>query len=121
VPGRDDDGAVRVYVGPGNYKATVSSRGYVTAAVDFTVPGPEVRVALSSGGVLLLTAEKTTRVRLMGGARPMNSYVSPQGTRLEGIAPGTYTLEVFADDGKTVVKTLPVSMAAGQTVSMRVD
>jgi len=122
-PSRDEDGAIRVYVPAGQYKAWVNTRGYVAQSVDFTAPGPEVPVALSQAGRVTVTAAKQVRVRLVapGAPRPYYGMASPNAYAMEGIAPGAYTLEVLAEDGKTVVKSMPVSINAGMTTAVNVD
>jgi uncharacterized GH25 family protein len=120
-PARDEDGAIRVYVGAGQYKAFVNARGYVQQSIDFTAPGPEVRVTLSQAGRVTLTAAKQVRVRLVGAPRPYGGVANPNGFTIEGIPPGAYTLEVLADDGKTVVRSMPVSINAGMTTAVNLD
>jgi hypothetical protein len=121
-PARDEDGAIRLYLTPGQYKAFVSGRGYVQQAVDFSVPGPDVRVALSQAGRVSLTASKQVRVRLVSPAapRPYNGVATSTSYTIEGIMPGTYTLEVLSDDGKTVIKSMTVAVNAGMTTTVNV-
>jgi hypothetical protein len=120
-PTRDEDGTIRVYVAAGQYKAYVNARGYVQQNIDFTAPGPEVRVTLSQAGRVMLTAAKQVRVRLVGAPRPYFGVANPNGFSIEGIPPGAYTLEVLADDGKTVVRSMPVSINAGMTTAVNLD
>ncbi|MDQ6800051.1 MAG: carboxypeptidase-like regulatory domain-containing protein [Acidobacteriota bacterium] len=122
-PARDEDGAIRVYVAAGQYKAFVNARGYVQQSVDFTTPGPEVRVALSQAGRVTLTAAKPVRVRLVapGAPRPYYGMAVPTGNTIESIPPGNYTLEVLGEDGKTVVKSMPVAINAGMTTAVNLD
>lgn len=121
VQGRDDDGAIRVYVAPGSYRATVNARAYVQSAVQFTVPGPEVRVQLTTGARLVLVANTRLRVRVTGGPRPYNSFATPAGTSIDSMPPGNFTVEVLSDDGKKVLRTFPVTLIAGQTATVNVE
>ena len=120
-PTRDEDGLIRVYVAPGQYKASVNARGYVVQSIDFTAPAAEVRVALSQGGRVTVTAAKQARVRIMTAQRPYIGIANPNGYTMEGIPPGTYTLEVLGEDNKTVVRTMQVSVIAGVTTSVSLD
>jgi hypothetical protein len=122
-PARDEDGSIRLYLAPGQYKAFVNARGYVRQSVDFTAPGPEVRVTLSQAGRVTLTASKQVRVRLvaLGSSRPYYGMAIPNGYTIEALPPGTYTLEVLGDDGKTVVRTMTVSVNAGITTPVSVE
>jgi hypothetical protein len=120
-PTREEDGTIRVYIGPGQYKAYVSARGFVQQSIDFTTPGPEVRVTLSQAGRVMVTAAKQIRFRLVAPGAPRPFYGISNGAMMENVPPGSYTLEVLGDDGKTVVKSMPVSVSAGTTTNVSVD
>jgi protocatechuate 3,4-dioxygenase beta subunit len=122
-PTRDDDGAIRLYLAPGSYKAFVNARGYIQQTVDFIAPASEVRVVMAVAGRVQLLSAKPTRVRLTSPTAPRqyNGMASPNGFTMENLAPGNYTLEVYAEDGKTVVKSIPVTVNAGLTTTVNVD
>ena len=127
---RDDDGGIRVYVAPGHYRASVYARGYTSQMVEFSAPSSDVRVALSLGGKILITASKPTRVSLRSSAPPAPGVggsirstftVNPGSFPIESLAPGTYFIDVMGDSGNVVLKSIPVTIYAGQTTTISVD
>lgn len=119
---RDDDGGIPIYLAPGNYKAFVFAGGYVNQSVDFSAPGPDVCVPLSMAGRVMLIASKQTNVLIRSAGKAVRgATVSPMGTAVENLPPGAYSLEVMGATPKTVVKTIPVTVAAGQTTTVNVD
>ena len=108
----------------------VNARGYVAQPVDFSAPGPDVRVTLSQGGRVLLVSSKPTRVRLtssaaaatQSGGRVGRVYTAnSMGMPVENLAPGSYVLDVLGGDGKSVLRSMPVMVTAGQTTTVNVD
>src|SRR5262249_55438908 len=101
----------------------VTARGFVQQTVDFTTPGPEVRVALSPAGRVIVTSSKPARFRLVSSAlpRPLWGNANPMGGPVENVPPGSYTLEVLGDDGKTVARSMAIAVAAGVTTTVSVD
>lgn len=118
---RDEDGAIRVYVEPGSYKATVNARGYVMQTVDFVAPSSNVQVRMQPGARLLLVAATPTPVRIVGGPRPRYAMANSTGAPMEGLASGNYTLEVLGPDRKTVLRTIPAVLTSGQTTTVTVN
>lgn len=120
---RDEDGGIRAWLAPGQYKSSVYMRGYVIQWIDFFAPGPDVRIALQQAGRLVLMASKTTRVRLNSvvDQTKRNGAAGPAVNMMDNLAPGSYTLEVFGDDARSVVKTIPVTVISGQTVTVNID
>jgi len=118
---RDEDGGIRAWLAPGQYKASIYMRGYVTQTVDFSAPGPDVRVALQQAGRVILIASKMMRIRLKSQPVNRDAMAGPNGITIDNLRPGAYTLEVFGDDARSVVKTMPVTVIGGQTVTVNID
>jgi hypothetical protein len=107
-----------VYVAAGHYRAFVNARGYVAQQVEFTAPGPEIRVALQIAGRLELFAARPTRARIASTGQV--AMATPTGTVLE-IAPGSYSIEVLSADRKSVLKSVPAVVNAGQTTAVTLE
>ena len=122
---RDDDGAVRIYVPSGSYTARIWARGYANESVNFTAPASEVRVALQAAGKVIIVASRPTRVRLVSasvspGVATGGPMATPDGLTLDNLRAGAYRIDVIGDD-KTVLRSVPVTVVSGQTVTIRVD
>ncbi len=122
---REDDGGIRVYVGPGQYHATVLARGYSSQSIDFSAPGSDMRVSLQQAGRMIIIGSKPVRVRVVrnetGNRVASVVTATATGSPLESLAPGSYQLDVFAADNKTVVKSIPAIVNPGQTTTVNVD
>lgn len=129
---RDDDGDVRVYVGPGQYLARVTARGYASQSVNFSVPGPEVRVMLMLPGRMLLVASRPTRVLVRQVSTPMAGVggtvrggivytATPSGTLVDNLSPGNYYVDVMGTSGAVVLKSIPAMVTSAQTSTVNVE
>jgi len=117
---RGEDGA-RIWLRPGSYAALATSFQYVASPrIEFSVPGPAVRIGLSKGGALTIVAKGVGRAGLTGGPAVRAIAFGQGATSIEGIAPGVYTLEVIDAKG-TALKRLPVTIVSAQTATVSVD
>jgi uncharacterized GH25 family protein len=126
---KGDDGTVSIWLEPGTYTASVWSRGYVNRQVTITVPGPELLIALQPAGKLIINVRTPTRARLAidpAGQGASNAVVGvivldPGASfPFETLAPGSYVVKLFGE-GQTVAKTFPVTIVAGETVTVTVE
>ena len=100
---RGDDGA-HIWLKPGHYRAIATAYPYVQSPpTDLDVPGPAVRIALSKGDSLIIVAKSAGRARLSvaavsvpvaGVVRPI-AYAPGANMPIEGLTPGSYTLEIL--------------------------
>ncbi len=121
---RDEDG-VRFYLRPGQYSLTVFSPGYVPQSrVPFSVPTPDLRVSLERAGSVAFRTNAPHRVKMMSADMQRNAFtgnVTPgQTPALETLAPGVYVVQILDGDGK-VERSIPVTVVAGQTVTVPLD
>jgi len=132
--GRGDDGATHVWAAPGRYTANVHASGYMMESVGVTVPGPEVRVALTRTAALVITSRSGGMFRLaspmmppsgVGGViRDVGRVISVRpGERvpLNSLRPGAMEVDKVSADGKTVLRAYTVTLVAGQTVTLDAD
>ncbi|HJT18731.1 MAG TPA: hypothetical protein VJ853_15145, partial [Thermoanaerobaculia bacterium] len=116
---------------PGAYKANVSAPDYVVQTVDLTVPGPEVRAALTRAGKLMINAKSSDDVQITLAGLPLDNtpltrkrMVRVQAnlpTYVGGLAPGRYTVDVMNSDRTTVKQSYSVDVAAGQTAQLNIE
>jgi large repetitive protein len=121
---RDEEG-IRFHLHPGQYTLTASAPGYVTQQkVPFTVPGAEIRVPMQRGGSIAFQTTEPRRVRLMAPGTTKPAWSGTAQTNMPGysqsLAPGSYVLEVLGKDN-SVEKSIPVTIIAGQTVTVPLD
>jgi 5-hydroxyisourate hydrolase-like protein (transthyretin family) len=133
--GRAEDGAIHVWAAPGRYTASIHVNGYLTQNVDVTVPGAEVRVAMTRGATLVITSRSGGRFRLIppgvpppsgvgGGVVGGTSGISVgPGQRMpfNSLMPGVYEVDRFSVDGKTLLQKYSVVLTAGQTANLDVE
>jgi hypothetical protein len=133
--GRSEDGATHVWAAAGSYRAQVHANGYVPQTLDVTVPGPEVRVAMTRAATLVITSRSGGRFRLvppaMGGVvggvvvgSPGGSGITvPPGGRLPitSLTPGVYEVDKLAPDLKSVTNKYTVVLTSGQTATLDAD
>ncbi len=127
---RSGDG-VRLPLGPGAYKVSVSASGYASQTLPARIPAREpLRVGLTPGGTVVVRSQSLARrvARLI--APDGEEYVrcwcnqisafSVEGseTTLENIAPGSYTLEVQELDGTS--QAVPLQVFEGLSVELAV-
>lgn len=123
------DGSLRLPLPPGQYRVSVSANGYASQTVRTTIPGPEVRVALTPGGTVVIhaapDAKKKVRFVLPDGEEYVRCYCNGIAeirldgavTRVENVAPGSYRMEVLDGAGK-IEQTHPVVVIEGQPTSV---
>ena len=120
----DAAGIATIPLAPGSYTATVSAIGYASQRIPVTSPSPEIRVALTPGGTIIIKSggSETERGRLLdAGGQPLFSElrIGPGVTTLDHVAPGNYTI-VILDAAGAVRKRLPVVVSEGGTSSVDV-
>jgi hypothetical protein len=126
APSRSEEG-VRMWLRPGSYTATANAYGYSTSGrVDFTVPGPPVRITLSKAGSLVVVAHSfgLARLRLASSAVMTGrviSFVAGGSSPIEGINAGQYVLDVLGDNKKQVLKSVPVTIVPGERTTVTLD
>jgi large repetitive protein len=121
----------RLPLAPGSYTATVQTNGFAARHVSFTSPSKQT-IPLSPGGTLLVQSKHPMRLRArlidsMGltyprwGAAPQfwNLLPSPGTTTFQHIAPGTYTLQLIADND-AVIDSRQIVVQEGQTVTTEI-
>jgi len=118
---RIDTGVFKVWLKPGSYTAGASARGYIFKNVPFTTPPAEVNVALVQGGSLIIRARTAQMVRLdlpAGGTyRLLGPIREGVSNPYESLQPGSYLLATIGSD-RTVIRSLPVTIVAGQTITI---
>jgi hypothetical protein len=127
--GRGEDGAIHVWAAPGRYTASIHVSGYLTQNVDVTVPGAEVRVAMTRGATLVLTSRSGGRFVLVppgmsftAGRIGSGISVAPgQRMPFNSLTPGVYEVDRMSDDFKSVLQKYSVVLTAGQTANLDVE
>jgi hypothetical protein len=112
-----DEGLARVFVAPGTYSVSVYAQGYAQGSGSLVAPGPEVRVAMTRGGTVVIQSKSGAHVsgRLTrAGGNPI-----PIFDRGLNVPAGSYMLEVL--DKAKVTGSYPVVVVEGQTVTVAVD
>jgi hypothetical protein len=117
---RGDDGT-RVWLQPGRYTAMANSYGYSSATAEFTVPGPAVRIALGRAGSLVIVAKNVGTARLRGAVMRMISFSAGVNPSIDNLTPGQYTLEVLDSSRKNVLKSVPVTILAGEKTTATLE
>ena len=120
---RVDVGTFKIWLKQGSYNANAFGRGYITKSTPFTTPPNEVRITLSRAGTLVIRAKSAQQMRLdqQNGTmrRPLPPIHEGINGPFESIAPGSYLLSTIAAD-RTVLRSVPVMIEAGQTVTIDV-
>lgn len=120
---RVDVGTFKVWLKAGSYNANASGRGYMTKSIPFTTPPNELRITLQRGGVLVIRAKSAQQMRLDPPGGAPQRYLGPihEGINgpFESIAPGSYLLSTI-DNNRTVLRSVPVMIVAGQAVTIDV-
>ena len=118
---RVDTGTFKVWLKPGSYNVGTNARGYIYKITPFTTPPTEVTIALMRGGRLLIRAKTAQQVRLDLPTGAMQRHLGPihEGTNgpYEAIPPGSYLLSTYGTD-RTVIRSIPVTIVAGETVTI---
>jgi hypothetical protein len=118
---RVDSGTFKVWLKPGSYTAAAYARGYITKTTDFTTPPSDVRIALSQGGALLIHARSAQQVQLDVPGGIIQRFLGPVQVGTNGpydsLPSGSYLLSTIGPDRK-VIRSTPVTIMAGQTVTI---
>lgn len=123
------EGVARVPLAPGTYRANVSSYRLGPVYTTMRSPGSH-EVALRPAGRVLVESTATTPVRAIVVAADGSPYdadprtataeffLAPgSATSVGEFAPGRYTLRLL-DDGGTVTKSVPFTVAEGETLQL---
>lgn len=121
----------RLPLAPGTYTASVGAIGYAPRSITFSAPSTQ-SVALTPGGKLLIQSKHPSPriVRVIDsngmpyprqGTRPPFTTLlpSPGTTRIDHLAPGTYTLQLLGEN-EMVVETATVVIREGEVVTISI-
>jgi 5-hydroxyisourate hydrolase-like protein (transthyretin family) len=118
---RMDTGTFKVWLKPGSYTASAYARGYLSKTTSFTTPPTDVTIVLAHGGALLIRARSAQQVRLdvPGGVtqRFLGSIQVGTNGPYDSLPPGSYLLSTIGSD-RTVIRSMPVTIVAGETVTV---
>jgi protocatechuate 3,4-dioxygenase beta subunit len=126
---RGSDKGTKIPLAAGSYRITVWASGYAGQPAGLSAPSQDAAIGVTPGGKLQIDAsgDRARSGRLLGGDG-REYFLSPYsrqgirinpGTRtLDGIAPGSYSLVVYSEDG-SVEDTLPVTITEGRTTTVR--
>jgi hypothetical protein len=115
---RVDTGVYKTWLQAGSYTAGVFANLYVNSTTPFTTPPADVRIAVMHGGRLVIVAKSAQLVRFEQPSEARPRIVGPVHSGMNGpyetMPPGSYVLSTIGNDGR-VVRTVPVTIAAGET------
>lgn len=122
---RTDDGAMRLWLEPGDYALLVSANGYARQELKVTIPGTPIQVRLGRAGSLNITYSGVATVRAevessSGDHSGMVRLFTGRMRSIDGLTAGTYLLRVVDDFGKTI-RTYPVQVVEGRATSVSVE
>jgi protocatechuate 3,4-dioxygenase beta subunit len=122
-PMRVDTGTFKTWLKPGTYAANVFARGYLGKSTSFTTPPSEVTITLEHGGALVVRAGSAQQLRLdqLSGAPQRFLGMTHPGSNgpYDSIPPGSYVVSTIGADRK-VIRSVPVTIVTGQTVTVDV-
>jgi large repetitive protein len=118
---RIDNGTFKVWLKPGTYNANAYARGYISKALTITTPPAEVTIPISRGGALIIRARSAQQVRLDIPGGNTQRFLGPVqiGTNgpYDSLPPGSYLLSTVGND-RTVLRSMPVTIVPGETVTI---
>jgi hypothetical protein len=118
---RIDAGTFKVWLKPGTYNANAYARGYISKATTITTPPAEVTIPIARGGALIIRARSAQQVRLDIPGGNTQRYLGPLqiGTNgpYDSLPPGSYLLSTVGND-RTVIRSVPVTIVPGETVTI---
>jgi carboxypeptidase family protein len=129
--GAGADGTLTIPLADGAYVLSTSATGYGTATLPVTSPSAGLKVALTPGGTLVLTSERSLqgRVRLVqpDGEEYVRCWcngiaaiqLKGRRTTVENVTAGAYTVEVV--DGAAGIAPRPAVIREGQTTTVTLD
>jgi hypothetical protein len=117
----------RVALAAGSYRLVVGAAAYAPRTLTIVAPG-EQTIALTPGATIIVSSSSDSfaflrivdaagqPVRFGPGPAPALIRIDPAPgqTRIDNIAPGTYTLQLIA--GGNVLRSAPVTVREGETV-----
>jgi len=116
---------LRLPLGPGSYRATLSAYGYASQTITVTSPGKQ-KIGLTPGGTLVIRSKESTprRARLLDASGAvyirsrMKEFTIDVGTNtLQYIAPGSYTLQFLDNTDHPTGASTQVNVVEGQTTN----
>ena len=118
---RIDNGTFKVWLKPGTYNVSAYARGYLSKTTPITTPPADVTISLGRGGSLLIRARTAQLVRLDVPGGNTQRFLGPvqAGTNgpYDSLPPGSYLLSTVGTD-RTVLRSTPVTIVAGETVTI---
>jgi hypothetical protein len=118
---RIDAGTFKVWLKPGTYNASAYARGYISKATTITTPPAEVTIPIARGGTLIIRARSAQQVRLDIPGGTTQRFLGPLQVGTNGpydsLPPGSYLLATVGND-RTVIRSMPVTIVPGETVTI---
>jgi len=118
---RIDSGTFKVWLKPGTYNVSAYARGYIAKTSTLTTPPAEATISLDRGGTLVVRAHSAQQVRLDVPGGRTQRFLGPlqPGTNgpYESLPAGSYLLSTVGTD-RTVLRSVPVTIVAGETVTI---
>jgi protocatechuate 3,4-dioxygenase beta subunit len=118
---RIDTGTFKVWLKPGTYTVNAYARGYLSKATTITTPPDDVTLTLARGGALLIRARSAQQVRLDVPGGKTQRFLGPLQVGTNGpydsLPPGSYLLSTIGTD-RNVIRSVPVTIMAGETVTI---
>jgi hypothetical protein len=118
---RIDTGTFKVWLKPGTYNVSAYARGYISKSTTLTTPPAEATIALARGGALLIRAHTAQLVRLDIPGGNTQRFLGPMQAGTNGpydsLPPGSYLLSTIGTN-RTVLRSVPVTIVAGETVTI---
>jgi hypothetical protein len=123
----ESDGTLRLDLGDGGYRISVSAAGFATQSKDVVVPARgELRFALTPGGTLVVKSDRPSydlvKLVMPNGVEYVRCEcdgiaeirLTGTTTTIEHVAPGRYTMQVLDANG-SLETSYPVTITEGQT------
>lgn len=119
VPPRNDRGAMTLWLAPGRYRVFASYSGYVPGHGDLVVPGPEIQIALTRAGRIVVrgTVPGALTMRLRTPQNQSLLVLPLARGGFDSIQAGTYVVELL-DSEQKVVASREVMVTSGQTATV---
>ena len=118
---RMDSGTFKIWLKPGSYTANAYARGYISKMMPFTAPPAEVTIPIARGGALIIRARSAQQVRLdiPGGntQRVLGQLQIGTNGPYDSLPAGSYLLSTIGAD-RTVIRSVPVTIVPGETVTI---
>lgn len=126
---RGSDTGTKVPLAAGSYRITVWASGFAAQVSGLSVPSQSTAIGVTPGGKLQVQAsgDRVRSGKLLGAdgqEYPLAAFmrqgirINPGTSTIEGIAPGSYSLVVYQEDG-SVEDTHPVTIMEGRTTTLQ--